>query len=81
MWRFIEMARERSASTATASAQPAVHAAVMNVTRVLWLAAGLIGLAAVLSGCATTTESDMPWNAPQSWEGSPYVPGMSSPRY
>jgi hypothetical protein len=37
---------------------------------------------AVLSGCATTnpdgTESDIPWNAPQSWEGSPGIPGMEA---
>jgi hypothetical protein len=30
-----------------------------------------------LSGCATTAdESDLPWNVPQSWEGSPSLPGM-----
>ena len=28
-----------------------------------------------LCGCATT-ESDMPWNAPQSWEGTLSLPGM-----
>jgi hypothetical protein len=31
-------------------------------------------------GCATTDadrrESDMPWNTPQPWEGSPFVPGL-----
>ena len=32
----------------------------------------------LLTGCATT-ESDMPWNEPQPWEGSPFIPGM--PRY
>lgn len=32
------------------------------------------------SGCATT-DSDMPWNAPQSWEGSPYIPGLSGGEY
>ena len=31
---------------------------------------------ATLSGCATT-ESDIPWGAPASWEGSPYIPGLS----
>ncbi len=29
------------------------------------------------AGCATTHESDLPWNTPQSWEGSPAIPGMS----
>lgn len=28
-------------------------------------------------GCATSRDSDMPWNAPASWEGSPYIPGFS----
>ena len=31
--------------------------------------------ACFLCGCATT-ESDMPWNVPQPWEGSPTIPGM-----
>lgn len=33
----------------------------------------------VAIGCATTDnqrESDIPWNQPQPWEGSPYIPGM-----
>ena len=25
--------------------------------------------------------SDMPWNTPQQWEGSPSVPGLSNPNY
>jgi hypothetical protein len=29
-----------------------------------------------LGGCATGGSSDMPWNTPQSWEGSPTVPGF-----
>jgi hypothetical protein len=29
-----------------------------------------------LCGCATQT-SDMPWNSPQTWEGSPTIPGFS----
>ena len=40
----------------------------------------LLMLAATLSlvGCATKgEESDMPWNAPQPWEGSPMLPGMN----
>jgi hypothetical protein len=36
----------------------------------------LICLMLFAAGCATT-DSDMPWNAPQSWEGSPYIPGLS----
>ena len=33
------------------------------------------------SGCAThdpDRDSDMPWNMPQSWEGSPAIPGLSN---
>jgi len=36
----------------------------------------LLGVTLILSGCATT-ESDIPWGAPASWEGSPYIPGLS----
>jgi PBP1b-binding outer membrane lipoprotein LpoB len=43
-----------------------------------------VGSALVLCGCATPDEyhdekeySDMPWNTPQSWEGSRQIPGMS----
>ncbi|WP_168433542.1 hypothetical protein [Pontiella sulfatireligans] len=38
----------------------------------------------VLAGCATNDDyrdeqeySDMPWNTPQSWEGSRSIPGLS----
>jgi len=44
---------------------------------VLFLLASIAYLA--VSGCATTDpdrESDLPWNMPQSWEGSPAIPGM-----
>ena len=32
-------------------------------------------------GCASTDpdlESDIPWNAPQPWEGAPGIPGLES---
>ncbi len=29
-----------------------------------------------IAGCAST-DTDMPWNTRQSWEGSPYLPGLS----
>jgi hypothetical protein len=33
---------------------------------------------ALLTGCATMEdESDMPWNTPQPWEGSPSIPGLN----
>ncbi len=31
-----------------------------------------------VSGCATTDEGDIPWNAPQPWEGAPVIPGMNN---
>lgn len=32
----------------------------------------------LLSGCfSVPADSDIPWNEPQSWEGSPYIPGFS----
>lgn len=41
-----------------------------------------LGLIAVItSGCASLDagyESDMPWNTPQTWEGSPAIPGLSN---
>ena len=47
-----------------------------NQIRLLILLLGLLGLAV---GCATTDgdyDSDLPWNTPQSWEGSPAIPGF-----
>jgi hypothetical protein len=33
---------------------------------------------ALFSGCATfENESDLPWNTPQPWEGSPSIPGFN----
>ncbi len=49
----------------------------MMKTRTL-IAIMLIAIVAVLAGgCATTHDSDIPWNSPASWEGSPYIPGFS----
>jgi len=45
-----------------------------------WLTLALCLLAGILSGCATSdpdADSDLPWNMPQSWEGSPMIPGLS----
>jgi len=30
----------------------------------------------LFAGGCTTPESDIPWNSPQPWEGSPSVPGL-----
>jgi uncharacterized lipoprotein YajG len=30
----------------------------------------------ILQGCATDQDTDMPWNTPKQWEGSPTIPGM-----
>lgn len=46
-----------------------------NFSRLLALAALLL-----LSACASMDgggDSDIPWNAPQSWEGTPGIPGLS----
>jgi hypothetical protein len=52
----------------------------MNNVRWLALTAVLALCAAFATGCTTTPddESEMPWNTPESWEGSPYVPGFGS---
>ena len=48
-----------------------------HVRRYAALAAAAAALA-LLSGCDTTDEdSDLPWNTPQSWEGSPSIPGLT----
>ena len=50
----------------------------------------LVAAAALaLGGCASTDGdfvdeqeySNMPWNTPQQWEGSPSIPGLSGPGY
>lgn len=43
--------------------------------RLILASAGILSI--LMTGCATTEESDIPWNAPANWEGSPYVPGLS----
>ena len=37
----------------------------------------LLVVALGLAGCVTTEDSDIPWNAPAGWEGSPFIPGLS----
>jgi len=46
--------------------------------QLLFVAAALL---TVTASCATTdpdAESDIPWNAPQPWEGAPGIPGLES---
>jgi hypothetical protein len=51
------------------------------VLRVTIMAIVLLGCIVTLTGCmSANTESDLPWNTPQSWEGSVSVPGLS-PNY
>ncbi|MCK5528812.1 MAG: hypothetical protein KAI74_03955 [Kiritimatiellae bacterium] len=41
-----------------------------------------MGAVALLSGCmSANTESDLPWNTPQTWEGSVSLPGMNQGGY
>lgn len=44
--------------------------------RLVTLLGMLFGLLWV-SGCATEADSNMPWNTPQSWEGTPGIPGFT----
>ncbi len=42
----------------------------------------LAGYLVMMSGCmSANTESDLPWNTPQSWEGSVQLPGMGGGEY
>lgn len=48
--------------------------------RELIIMLSFIAAISIAIGCASTgpgEESDMPWNTPQSWEGSPAIPGLS----
>ena len=40
----------------------------------------LLAVPALLAGCATADpdDSELPWNTPQPWEGSPMIPGLES---
>ena len=47
----------------------------MNMKKMWVFVLGLL----VLSGCASLdpdAESDLPWNTPQPWEGTPFIPGF-----
>ncbi len=49
-----------------------------TVLRTVIVTVALVGCVVVISGCmSANTESDLPWNTPQSWEGSVQLPGMS----
>jgi hypothetical protein len=50
------------------------HVALTSLRIALRLAA-FCGVLALL-GC-TTADSEIPWNAPQQWEGTPGIPGLS----
>jgi hypothetical protein len=42
-----------------------------------FLAVTAMAVVAFSLGCAhPDRESDLPWNTPQAWEGSPFIPGM-----
>lgn len=48
----------------------------MTIPRWYLLIPVVLGLLCA-AGCASTEESEMPWNTPQSWEGTPGIPGLS----
>ena len=52
------------------------------MTRWLWLFL-LVGLTSLGAGCATTSNDDrvstIPWNRPQSWEGTGALGGFHPP--
>ena len=55
----------------------------MKLESILRPTVAILGVALMLlvSGCMSTgTESDLPWNTPANWEGSPSIPGMT-PEY
>ena len=46
----------------------------LTLVQVLILIGGMA--LSLCGGCVTTNDSDIPWNAPQPWEGSPNIPGL-----
>ncbi|MBN2302229.1 MAG: hypothetical protein JXN60_06925 [Lentisphaerae bacterium] len=44
--------------------------------RVVIVLIGIVAFFVLICGCATTNESDIPWNHPENWEGSPAIPGF-----
>jgi hypothetical protein len=53
---------------------PSARRAILTVMRALLVTVWALSVA----GCATHgADSEIPWNAPQSWEGSPSVPGLT----
>jgi len=47
--------------------------------RLVAMLALLVSALLFASGCATETDSNMPWSTPQPWEGAPGIPGFSPP--
>jgi len=41
------------------------------------LFAGIVCVVCTSCGSPDGYDSDLPWNTPQSWEGSPMMPGMN----
>ncbi|MDE0837435.1 MAG: hypothetical protein OSB41_00120 [Kiritimatiellae bacterium] len=50
-----------------------------SMCRALCALAVFTAMSLSTTGC-TTVESDMPWNAPPSWQGSPSIPGLNGDR-
>lgn len=41
------------------------------------LGLAMLAVCAILTACTPPPDSDIPWNRPQPWEGSPMIPGMT----
>lgn len=63
----------RSAAERPSEWFPTSRASV--ISRFLYIL--ICGLLIGLQGCSTTkNSSDIPWNVPQPWEGTPNIPGL-----
>ena len=59
-----------------------IHNLSVVAIRTAAMAVVLAGCVIALTGCmSANTESDLPWNTPQTWEGTVQLPGMGGGGY
>jgi len=50
----------------------------MDTRKYFYVTLLLLVVVGFVTGCySVPADTDIPWNEPQGWEGSPYIPGFS----